>query len=226
MRLKLPTIARSTGISVALLVSTSLALSACDGGSSGTTSSSSSATVVTETETADPVTATPSPSESAPSPTTAVDTPTSTALPPLGSPTLDQKQQDPDGEFDMSITGIRVAEHESFTRVVVDIAGDSKPGWWVDWTTEPVQQASGLPVDVTGDSFLDLNIEGIGYPDQVDVPGVDSGSFGGAGIVEDINLTSIFEARAQILIGVSGAPRSYSVSLLQEPTRVVVDIVH
>lgn len=139
---------------------------------------------------------------------------------------MDQKQQAQVGDSDMSITGIRAAEHETFTRVVFDIAGNGQPGWWIDWAADPIQQASGLPVEMAGDSFLNVNIQGTGYPDQVVVPGIDSGSYPGAGIVEDINFTSIFEARSQVLIGVSGQPRNYSVSLLQEPTRLVVDIVH
>lgn len=218
---------RPAGSIVALLVS-ALFLSACEGGSGAP--STSAPPVVTETETAPPVTATDTPPEVSPSPTTPAQpttSPTPTALPPLGNPSLDQKQLSPVGEFDMSIANIRVAEHESFTRVVIDIAASqSTPGWWIDWTTEPVQQASGLPVDVSGDSFLDVNIEGIGYPDQASVPSIENGPYPGAGIVEDINLTSIFEARAQILIGVSGPPRSYSVTLLEEPSRVVIDIIH
>ncbi|OKX88522.1 hypothetical protein AKL15_09040 [Corynebacterium glutamicum] len=233
MRLKLPFTARSAGSSLALVVSASLLLSACDGSGSTPTTSASPAPVVTETETANPVTTTRTPSDAAPSPTTSEPTgsestnsPSPTALPPLGSPSMDQKQQAQVGDSDMSIAGIRVAEHETFTRVVFDIAGNSQPGWWVDWATDPIQQASGLPVEMAGDSFLNVNIQGTGYPDQVVVPGIDTGSYPGAGIVEDINFTSIFEARSQVLIGVSGQPRNYSVSLLQEPTRLVVDIVH
>lgn len=126
----------------------------------------------------------------------------------------------------MTVTGVRVADHESFTRVVFDIAGASKPGWWVDWTQNPVQQASGLPVDIAGDSFLDVNIEGITYPSEATAQSVEIGSFKGAGVVQEVQLTSIFEARAQFLIGVSGSPKSYSVSLLENPTRIVVDIQH
>ena len=233
MRLKLPFTARSVGSSLALVVSASLLLSACDGSGSTPSTSASPAPVVTETETADPVTTTRVSSDAVPSPTTSEPTgsestasPSPTALAPLGSPSMSEKQQAQVGDSDMSITGIRVAEHESFTRVVFDIAGNSQPGWWVDWTTDPIQQASGLPVDVAGDSYLNVNIQGTGYPDQVQVPGIDFGAYPGAGIVEDINLTSIFEARAQVLIGVSGQPRNYSVTLLQEPTRLVVDIVH
>lgn len=214
-----------------VVAASALFLTACGGASS-----SSPPPIVTETETASP--AAPSSSDSAeqPNPTTAEttqdkpqdsSTPDSPVadIPPLGNPTMGQKQQDPNSEFTMSISGIRVAEHESFTRVVIDIVDGAGPGWWIDWTTDPIQQASGLPVDVAGDSFLNVNIDGIGYPGQAPHDTIPSGPYPGAGIVQGINLTSIFEARAQILIGVEGEPRDYSVSLLQEPTRVVIDIV-
>lgn len=127
MRLKLPFTARSAGSSLALVVSASLLLSACDGSGSTPTTSASPAPVVTETETANPVTTTRTPSDAAPSPTTSEPTgsestnsPSPTALPPLGSPSMDQKQQAQVGDSDMSIAGIRVAEHETFTRVPGD----------------------------------------------------------------------------------------------------------
>ncbi len=126
----------------------------------------------------------------------------------------------------MSVTDVRIAEHTGFTRVVFDIAGECFPGWWVDYTDEPLQQASGFPVDVAGDSFLDIGIEGIAYPGDAAEPGIEMGTFEGAGIVKEVTLTSIFEARAQFIIGLAGVPRDYSVTLLEEPTRIVVDIIH
>ncbi|ALC06160.1 hypothetical protein CDES_08840 [Corynebacterium deserti GIMN1.010] len=214
-----------------VIASSALVLSGCSSNGNG---SSASSAVVTETETAAPVTSTsqsttnapqPSPTTSQPTTSAASSSPSAQPLAPLGTPTRDAKMRTAEGEFDLSIRDIRVAEHSTFTRVVVELAGTGTPGWWVDWTEEPLQQASGLPVDVSGDSFLDLNIEGIGYPDQTAEPGIDFGDFSGAGLVEEANLTSIFEARAQILVGVSGPPRDYSVTLLENPTRVVVDLV-
>lgn len=152
--------------------------------------------------------------------------PTMPATQPLGEPDLGRKMQSSEGAYDLSVTGVRMAEHDSFTRVVLDISGSGMPGWWVDYTQEPTQQASGLPVEVAGDSFLEVNLQGIALPPDADFPSVELGTFGGAGIVDEVVLTTIFEARAQFFIGISDHPREYSVTLLQEPTRVVVDLVH
>lgn len=160
-----------------------------------------------------------------PNPTAPVET-SATAIPPLGQPDRERKHQPPAGNYDTSVTAVRVAEHETFTRVVFDIAGEGSPGWWVDYRDNPAQQASGLPVEVAGDSFLEVNIDGIAYPMDAAEPGVNLGSFPGAGIVQEVKLTTIFEAQAQFFIGISGGYRDYSVTLLEDPTRVVVDFVH
>lgn len=161
-------------------------------------------------------------------PGTGVDNPDPSvpATQPLGTPGLGRTMQPPEGAYDLTVTDVRMAEHESFTRVVFDFHGTGMPGWWVGYTAEATQQASGLPVEVAGDSFLEVSLDGIALPPDAEVRGVDMGSFGGAGIVDEVVLTTIFEARAQFFIGVSGHPREYSITLLQEPTRVVVDLVH
>lgn len=161
-------------------------------------------------------------------PGTSVDKPDPTppATQPLGNPDMERKIRYPEGAYDLSVTNVRMAEHDTFTRVVFDFSGTGMPGWWTNYSAQPAQQASGLPVEVAGDSFLEISLDGIALPPDAAVPGVEFGSFGGAGIVNEVVLTTIFEARAQFFIGMSGPPRNYSVTLLQEPTRVVVDLMH
>lgn len=221
---------RKTSLTLAALAATSLlALTACSGNGS---TSGTGTPVVTETATASGTAAQPSGTSTtgttSPQPTTATDTTTNTGdvTGVLGDPDLADKQLAPEGEFTGSVTGVRMADHAGFTRVVFDIGGTTTPGWWTFYSDEPLQQASGLVVDIAGDSYLNINLEGIAMPFDASVPGVDVGSFGGTGIVEDVQLTSIFEARAQFILGLSGAPREYSMTLLQNPTRVVVDVVH
>lgn len=152
--------------------------------------------------------------------------PTVPVTQPLGSPGLGRTMQPPEGAYDLTVMDVRMAEHEAFTRVVFDFHGTGMPGWWAGYTAEATQQASGLPVYVSGDSFLEVSLDGIALPPDAEVQGVNMGSFGGAGIVDEVVLTTIFEARAQFYIGVSDHPREYSITLLQEPTRVVVDLMH
>ncbi len=196
-------------------------LAACGSDDGSGTTTTSTAPVVTETATASQ---TPGTSVDKPDPTTPGTT--APSIPPLGNPNQDSKRQAASDAFDLSVKDVRIAEHETFTRVVFDIGGTGQPGWWVDYQDEPTQQASGLPVEVAGDSYLEVNIEGIALPMDAAERGIEMGSFEGAGIVEEVTLTTIFEAQAQFFIGISGAPRDYSVTLLEEPTRVVVDLVH
>lgn len=219
---------RKTSFTLVTLTTISLmALTACsgEGGTPGGTTP-----VVTETASASATAGTTSGTTgtaqetTSPQPTTAANAGSTTGV--LGTPTLGDKRLDPEGEFTASVTGVRMAEHTGFTRVVFDIGGGTTPGWWTFYSDEPQQQASGLVMDIAGDSYLNINLEGIAYPFDATVPGVDIGSFGGTGIVEEVQLTSIFEARAQFILGLAGQPRDYSVTLLQNPTRVVVDVVH
>lgn len=206
-----------------LSVATLFTVAAC-GADDNPGSTTNTMTTMTTVETAT-ASQTPGASVDKPDPTPPAGT-SAAPLQPLGDPSQEPKIQAADGAFDLSVTGVRVAEHEAFTRVVFDIGGDGLPGWWVDYQDAPRQQASGLPVEVTGDSYLEVNLDGIALPMDAAEPGVEIGSFDGAGIVEEITLTTIFEAQAQFFIGVAGVPRDYSVTLLQDPTRVVVDLIH
>lgn len=217
---------RTTTVALATLSTAALFLVAACSSPDG--SAVTTTPVVTETETAAP-SSTPgadeSPGVDRPDPTAPAET-SVPAISPLGQPDMERKRQPPAGNYDMSVTAVRVAEHETFTRVVFDIAGQGSPGWWVNYRDNPAQQASGLPVELAGDSFLEINIDGIAYPMDAAEPGVNLGSFPGAGIVQEVKLTTIFEAQAQFFIGISGGYRDYSVTLLEDPARVVVDFVH
>lgn len=200
-----------------------------EGGSTGPTTITTTAPTSTVEVPASPSeTTTTSTATAASTPGTSVDKPDPTppATPPLGNPDMELKTRSPEGAYDLSVTDVRMAEHETFTRVVFDIAGSGMPGWWANYTAQPRQQASGLPEGVDGDSFLEISLDGIAIPPEAVVPGIEFGNFDGTGIVDEVVLTTIFEARAQFFIGMSGPPRNYSVTLLQEPTRVVVDLMH
>lgn len=219
---------KATTAALASISTAALFLVAGCGSAEGPAMTTTSAVTETVTDSQTPGTGgaqTTEPSAAAPSPTAPVESSTPD-VPPLGDPDQGQKSQSPEGSYDLSVTEVRVAEHESFTRVVFDIGGSGTPGWWTNYQDSPAQQASGLPVEVAGDSFLEVSIDGIALPMDAAVPGVEMGSFTGAGIVEEVTLTTIFEARAQFFIGIAGGHRDYSVTLLNEPTRVVVDIIH
>lgn len=230
---------RGRGATV-LVAATALVLASCTNGGSATDPTSTPLTTtqtLSQTATGDPPDTTQPdtgpPDSSQPdeqSPTTTVETDqvatTVTGPSPLGSPTLDQKRQSVEGwNTELMVTGARLATHPTFDRVVFDFSGAGNPGWFVDYTDTPTQQGSGFPVEFQGNTALYVAIEGTNYPilnePEAPVLGTVPGT---GGVVQEVIYTSIFEGRTEYVIGVDSR-QPYSVTLLQEPTRLVIDIL-
>lgn len=225
----------------ALAAVAGLALTACSGNAdpspatvtpTQTTTATASAEPTDTTDTTDTATSadpasqndTATPSES-PSPS-----PTRDGTGLLGRPDTQVKQAEAEGEYDLAPVAVRVGAHEGFDRVVFELEGSGKPGWYVNYTTEPRQQASGHPIDFEGQGALNVMIRGVSYPFEHPVPEdqwVKIGPVAGAaGNITGVSHETIFEGQAQFTIGLAGGEAPYSVTLLEEPTRVVVDVVN
>lgn len=170
----------------------------------------------------------------APGRTTVTSTAVSTASPspasatdrPLGSPDLAPKIQERWSENPVLVSGIRTGRHEGFDRVVFDLTEGDDPGWRIDYVDEPMQQASGLPVEVAGDAYLHVMITNTTYPFELGIEDpLPPGNFPGAGVVEEIAYTSVFEGYTEVYLGVT-EELPYSVSVLQDPKRLVIDVKH
>ncbi|PRQ11401.1 hypothetical protein C1Y63_06705 [Corynebacterium sp. 13CS0277] len=144
---------------------------------------------------------------------------------PLGDANIDMKTLRPTAPNYLVVTGVRVGSHQGFDRVVFDFSGQGTPGWFIDYTAAPAQQASGLPLPTEGDSFLDVGIDGTTYPFEagIDDPRLDTVTADGP-IVQQVTTGGTFEGRTQFIIGLSGQQRPYSVQVLNNPTRLVIDI--
>ncbi|MCS5478099.1 AMIN domain-containing protein [Corynebacterium sp. YIM 101645] len=153
-------------------------------------------------------------------------TPTPTTTPPatshLGSPDTSPKQQDAEAGL-MKVTNVRVGRHADFDRVVLDLTGDGSPGWRADFNTDPRQDGSGFPVEFQGETSIEL------WLDNLEMPGDDYlpiGTVNGAGgVVTEVVAGTWFEGQSQFVIGLPGE-RPYSVQLIENPPRLVVDILH
>lgn len=133
-------------------------------------------------------------------------------LPPVRS-------DDPDKA--LALTGIRAATHEGFTRVVLEFSGEGTPGVWRGaWTDEAVEQGRGLPIQVEGQAFLDLVIDGT--PMTATTSPYPSGTHTHAGDL-DVVSDGTFEDNTHIVIG-SPATRQFQIGFLSNPVRMVVDI--
>lgn len=144
---------------------------------------------------------------------------------PVGiADTATKTQRQSDGA-ELVVTGVRVGKHDTFDRVVFDLEGTGAPGWFIEYTNSPAQQGSGNPVEYAGDTALNVNIEGTLMPFELGLPDPQLGTIDGTDqVITQVISQGTFEGRAQFVIGVRGPAHPYAVQVLEEPTRLVIDI--
>lgn len=146
-------------------------------------------------------------------------------LQPLGTAALSPKTQRPSAPAQLVVTGVRVGAHEGFDRVVVDLEGQGDPGWYVDYTSTPMQETVGQALKVAGNTFLNVNIDGTVYPFEMGKNNEVSVEMAGdTGNVVDVVSAGTYEGRSQVVVGLR-SELPYSVQILEDPKRVVIDIV-
>lgn len=135
-----------------------------------------------------------------------------------------------EGETFLSVTNVRVAEHGRYDRVVFDLdgTGSGAPGWRVEYVDQATDDGSGQTVEVDGDSILRVSLSGTAMPadsgveefsgDRVEPEDTDA--------VEEIVYRHWFEGYTTAFLGVDDDERAFRVFLLENPTRVVVDVRH
>lgn len=129
------------------------------------------------------------------------------------------------------LVDMRLARQDGFDRVVWEYAGDGTPGWFVQYTDDPRQDPSIEPVELAGDVALEVFVRSVSWiegeddPVPVPYPGQTRLAAPGDGAVREVALTSTFEADQQAFLGLDSR-RPYRITLLRDPTRVVVDVAH
>lgn len=214
---------RRVSLSALGLITTTALLAACStpADNSAATSFPESPVVTTETSTVEAEEGTAEPT------TVEATTEDAQGLSPLGSPNLEDKQSTPASDTDLIPKGVRVADHGSFTRVVLDFEGPGEAGWFTSLTDEPAQQGSGFPVDYEGTTAINVGIESTPWPStpEREEAFMDYGTTDGAGVVTGVEFVSTFEAQSQYVIGLE-EEAAYSVTFLEGPPRVVIDVVN
>lgn len=135
-----------------------------------------------------------------------------------------------EGETFLSVTDVRVGAHDGYDRVVFDLdgTGSGRPGWRVEYVDQASDDGSGHAVQVDGDAILRVSLSGTATP-------TDSGveEFSGdriepedTGSVDEIVYRYWFEGYTTAFLGVDEGERPFRVFLLENPTRVVVDVQH
>jgi len=129
----------------------------------------------------------------------------------------------------LSVTDIRVAEHDGYDRIVFDLAGrgSGKPGWRVEYVDQATDDGSGQPVEVDGDAILRVSLSGTATPTDSGVEEYSGDRIQpGTEAVDEIVYRYWFEGYTTAFIGVDEAERPFRVFLLENPARVVLDIQH
>lgn len=144
---------------------------------------------------------------------------------PIGEASLDNKTGYPKGGAQLLATNIRVGHHQGFDRIVFDLEGTGTPGYFVSYTDEPAQQASGFPLVPAGDSYLQVMIDGTAYPFEVGQEARTLSTTPNEQVVKDILDGGMFEAQSQYIVGINGPKKPFAVAVLTNPTRLVVDVI-
>ncbi|WP_436405900.1 AMIN-like domain-containing (lipo)protein [Corynebacterium flavescens] len=149
----------------------------------------------------------------------------SAGISPLGNANSEMKTLRPQAPSQLVVTDVRVGKHQGFERIVFEFTGDGEPGWFIDYSDTPTQQGSGKPVAYTGNTALNVNIDGVVYPFELNIDDPNIGTTHGAGgFVTEVVNTGTFEGRCQFIIGMKER-HAYSVQTLQNPTRLVIDVL-
>lgn len=205
-------------VPVIVLLTGAALLSACDGDDTGTAGGDTTGSGPLT------VTSTAAPARDATSTVTTPDEESEPTDRALGETSTDDLEKSPVWEEPAPLlTGIRVGEHATFDRVVYDFVGNGEPGWYTGYLDQPYQQGSGHDVEVAGQAFLKIDLTGTTYPFEHDHEGLEVGGYPGGGVIAEVVNTGTFEGHTLTYIGLD-EQRPYSVTVLQDPLRVVVDI--
>ncbi|MEU6564645.1 AMIN-like domain-containing (lipo)protein [Nocardia nova] len=163
----------------------------------------------------------------APAPTTRTAPPTSepAIAPPSGTTPQDTA---PALDSRLTVTGVRIGHHPGFDRVVYELGGTGgPPGWRVQYTDRAVQDGSGRQLEIAGSSILEVQILGTAYPwDSGVTPydGPDPATDPSAPAIAGVYGTNAYEGTTQSFIGVNADRPPFTVTALDKPVRLVIDI--
>lgn len=115
------------------------------------------------------------------------------------------------------VTGLRIGEHEGYSRLVVDLSSAGVPPWEVRYST--ASGPGGGPVSVEGDAYLRIVLHTLAQP------GVQTTSSAtGSGLIVAAKTTGFFEGQEEALAGITTGPQPFRAFTLTDPGRIVIDV--
>jgi hypothetical protein len=151
----------------------------------------------------------------------------STDAPPFPANTEPDTGQASADSF-VTVTEIRTGLHDGYDRVVFEVDGTGTPGWDVRYVDAAAGQGSGMAIPVEGGAILQVTITGVGLPTETGIEEYDgSAPLPGAGteVVTEVVWDTTFEGTSVAFVGLS-EELPFRVYLLEDPARVVLDVVH
>lgn len=149
---------------------------------------------------------------------------------PAAPPPSDASPQraTPANDSRLTVTDVRIGHHPGFDRVVYQFGGSGgPPGWVVQYTDRAVQNGSGRQLEIAGTSVLEVEILGTAYPwDSGATPysGPDPATDPSAPRIAGVYGTQVYEGTTQSFIGIDADRPPFSVTTLDNPVRLVIDI--
>jgi hypothetical protein len=124
-----------------------------------------------------------------------------------------------------TLRGVRTGRHDGFDRIVFDFGPDPVPSYHIEYVDRPVHECgSGHVVELPGDGWLAVRFEPARAHDddgRATIPERDLRP----DLANVLRLRSICDFEAHLdWIAAVGSPNPYSVLLLRQPERLVVDI--
>lgn len=187
------------------------------------TATSSASTPATPTPTTPtPTTESATPSTPAPTPDVPDDTPAPVPFPANTAPDTSTAS----ASASLSPVTIRVAAHDGYDRLVLDLTGTGQPGWNSRYVDDPRADGSGEPIDLDGVAYLQTTVKGVIYPTETgaqEYVGARRFHPASADVIAEVVYGDVFEGQAEVYIGLR-SKQPFRVFLLEDPTRIVVDI--
>jgi len=125
-----------------------------------------------------------------------------------------------------AVGAVRVGRHTGFDRVVWQFPGSGRPSFQVQYVAQPIGDGSGDVVKVRGAAHLEVLVSSVGIPAaNAPRPGsASTASLAGTVVAEALPVYGGFEAVGQTFVGVRDRQRPFRVTVLTNPTRIVVDL--
>ena len=122
----------------------------------------------------------------------------------------------------VTVTDVRVGQHDGYDRVVLDVAGGGMAGWDARYVDDPSHQGSGDPVEVDGQAVLAVDLTNIGIPDDTGVDAYDGPDRLTVGdTIVEVVVGTTFEGHMQVFVGTSG---EQPFRVLELDGSVVIDV--